>query len=382
MSIQNLFKSLISTSTRPVASRQPRSKSRMPRRSAYHPVLETLEDRTLLSTIVWTNRGSAVNDSDGFNGVFGGNAALARNVVDYSLLSWQSVITSFNYSDPKLNDTYRMTVNMQTSGVSLGASAGPTKNLGGKPTEGSASIGRGGDTNNDNIGDGAGWFLDPTPQEHSEFLGTINNAFSAQAQVGSPAAGLSDLYSIVLHEFGHALGFTRGSDYLLQKEGKDGQQYAGINGPHDSNPVLLFRQSHGGDDVVYAQAEVHETDLQEHSGKRGPHGADLAFLIRHAVLRQMRAHEPDEVAGPGPAHPRIAHQPCGDEQGTDAEDISPGKAEADRELLLVLGEFIGQRGNAEHVVHREEAFDDDEAGDNPETGDDFLCSHADVLRGR
>ena len=221
MSIQNLFKSLISTSTRPVASRQPRSKSRMPRRSAYHPVLETLEDRTLLSTIVWTNRGSAVNDSDGFNGVFGGNAALARNVVDYSLLSWQSVITSFNYSDPKLNDTYRMTVNMQTSGVSLGASAGPTKNLGGKPTEGSASIGRGGDTNNDNIGDGAGWFLDPTPQEHSEFLGTINNAFSAQAQVGSPAAGLSDLYSIVLHEFGHALGFTRGSDYLLQKEGKE-----------------------------------------------------------------------------------------------------------------------------------------------------------------
>src|SRR5262249_45147738 len=95
--------------------------------------LERLEDRLVPSTILWTNRGSATSDSDGFNNVFGTSAETARGVVAAALRAWQDVIESFNYSDVKLNDTYRMTVKMQPGGTGLGASASPTKDVGGKP---------------------------------------------------------------------------------------------------------------------------------------------------------------------------------------------------------------------------------------------------------
>src|SRR5262245_56880096 len=160
--------------------------------------LEPLEDRTLLSTILWTNRGTAANDSDGFAGVFGANAELARRVVDGAIHSWEGVIENFNYADG--TNTFRLTVNMDAADTRLDASAGPTGQLQGKPVSGAMRIGRGNDTSSppDKIGDGGGYFLDPTPQEHSEFLNTINNAFSGRAGSASPAVGLSDLYSLVL----------------------------------------------------------------------------------------------------------------------------------------------------------------------------------------
>src|SRR5439155_6428771 len=68
-----------------------RTKSTRPCRPC-RPSLEILEDRTVLSTIVWTNRGLA---SDNFASTFGGNRELARNVVDAALLSWQRVIGDF-----------------------------------------------------------------------------------------------------------------------------------------------------------------------------------------------------------------------------------------------------------------------------------------------
>src|SRR5262249_23752098 len=91
------------------------------RRPTHRPVVEVLEDRLVPSTIEWVNRGSAQNDSDGFNGVFGNNAEVARNVVAAALKSWQDVIVSFNYSDRNLEDRYRMTVNMAPNGTGLGA---------------------------------------------------------------------------------------------------------------------------------------------------------------------------------------------------------------------------------------------------------------------
>jgi len=191
--------------------------------------VDSLESRLMLSTISWTNRGSAANDSDGFNSVFGANSEVARNVIDSALLSWQSVIASFNFAAAAgLNDTYQMTVSMATTGVNLGASARATAVLGGKPTSGLAIMGRGDDTDNDNPGDGAGWFLDPTPQEHSEFLGTTINAYSGRAPAlnpdGSvnPIAGQADFYSVALHEFGHALGLTGNSQLALRSGGYSG----------------------------------------------------------------------------------------------------------------------------------------------------------------
>src|SRR5262245_58605859 len=63
------------------------------------PQLEVLEDRTVLSTITWQNRGDSMNDTDGFNAVFGANAATARNDVAAAIAAWQAVIANFNYSD-------------------------------------------------------------------------------------------------------------------------------------------------------------------------------------------------------------------------------------------------------------------------------------------
>ncbi len=52
---------------------------------------------------------------------------------------------------------------------------------------------------------GYGWFIDPTPSDNSEFLPTSNpNEWVAKA--GSDAAGKMDMLSVLLHEYGHALG--------------------------------------------------------------------------------------------------------------------------------------------------------------------------------
>jgi len=223
------------------ATRRPNSRHKR------RPLLEALEDRLALSTILWTNRGNAQNDSDGFAGVFCVGATMsgatcasaetARNVVATALSDWQNVIASFNYSDPNQGDTYRMTVNMAASGTSLGANAGPSAQIGGKPISGSATIGRGNDTDGDqrgprdgngnptNLGDGAGWFLDATPRDHSEFLDTLVNAFTGTAPATrpdgtpNPIAGQADLYTLMVHEFGHALGFTGDANYLLRRSG-------------------------------------------------------------------------------------------------------------------------------------------------------------------
>jgi hypothetical protein len=48
--------------------------ARQGRRVSFRPRVRYLEGRTLLSTIIWTDRGSPTNDSDGFNAVFGANA--------------------------------------------------------------------------------------------------------------------------------------------------------------------------------------------------------------------------------------------------------------------------------------------------------------------
>ena len=56
-----------------------------------------------------------------------------------------------------------------------------------------------------------GLFIDSTPADNSEFLPTSNpNEWIAKA--GSDAAGKMDMLSVLLHEYGHALGIAHSSD--------------------------------------------------------------------------------------------------------------------------------------------------------------------------
>jgi hypothetical protein len=151
------------------------------------------------AVINWVNDG---DDDDGFEDVFGARAEDARKVVREVIEDFQEMIGSFNYADGSA--TYRLTVNMN-GGNGNGASANLIETLGGKPQRGRVSMGRGAD------GLGSGWFIDPTPEDSAEFQGNIVNAFAADAQAGSPAAGLGDFYTVVAAELTHCLGLFGGT---------------------------------------------------------------------------------------------------------------------------------------------------------------------------
>jgi hypothetical protein len=173
--------------------------------------IEDLEERNLMSTILWTNRGNGWSDTDGFNAVFGANADTARAVVDAAILDWESIIQSFNYlnggntfsltvsTDPVNRDTGAITwVGLQTDGA-------------GKPTAGKIQLGSGND------GHGAGYFLDPNVVNSAAFQGDSLNPYARNATPGSSAGGLGDLFTVVAHEMTHALGFNSDANELLQR---------------------------------------------------------------------------------------------------------------------------------------------------------------------
>jgi hypothetical protein len=153
------------------------------------------------AVIRWTNRGTPTNDSDRFNSVFGAGAEAARQVVDAALRHFERMVGSFNYASGP--DEYNLSLSMSATGTSLGASASLNTTLGGKPKSGTVTMGRGG------TGSSA-WWIDPTPDDHSEFQGSILHAFTSDATPGGPADGRRDFYTVVCAEVTHCLGLYGG----------------------------------------------------------------------------------------------------------------------------------------------------------------------------
>jgi Ca2+-binding RTX toxin-like protein len=177
--------------------------------------LEGLEDRRLLSTIEWLNRGQPGLDLDDFVAVYGSVAAAehARQLVDQAILAWQNVITNFNFQLAS-GDTNKFRLEISAFSF-FDNGPGSTKAQTNIIEKDDAGKPRGARIFMDNNAGGTGWYFDTVFDangnyrfDHAEF-NDLDNPFSATRPGSHPA----DYFTTILHEIGHAVGIA-GDDAL------------------------------------------------------------------------------------------------------------------------------------------------------------------------
>lgn len=260
------------------------------RKACFRPWVEILEGRLVPSvTFNWHNRGVTsvvpyiipeytddlepddADTPDNFNFVFGSQAEAARNVVDAALAAWSRVLTSFN--DPENpSNVFLLTIVADTEDQGCGGGArtpGIADPYNGIPDEGTIIID---DCVPGGVSGLSGWFVDPTPNEASEFLGGISNPFAANPPIGSPANGMADLFSIVTTEMAHVHGISGDVDFLWQDKFEDNDPAFKSTGVNDANaPGKLWVYDAGG----------HEVLLTTNNG--GANGTDTGFPVHVAT---------------------------------------------------------------------------------------------------
>ena len=239
--------------------------------------LDALEPRRLLSTINWVNRGMA---SDRFGEVFGGQANVARGVIDAAIDRWERVITDFNNG----TNTFDLTIAMRGTGTGFGGVGGGS---------GVIVFDRGNDTTGDGLGDGDGWFLDPTPMDDAEFNGTLINAFAGSAPNGSPAFGKSDLLTVAMHEMGHAFGAysnatmnALGTDTNIADPQGGGSTYWTFDGPSVQHLFTSYDSGGGGSDTNGVQHSARGTTSVNFGGTNWRGATELMNAIYSTSQRK------------------------------------------------------------------------------------------------